>query len=56
MADLGEAKAALHYYLNATRGDLIWKLDGLSEREARLPRTATGNGHVHGSGVRRSGP
>ncbi|MEV0394178.1 DinB family protein [Polymorphospora rubra] len=43
MADLGEAKAALYYYLNATRGDLIWKLDGLSERDARLPRTATGN-------------
>ncbi|MEV0606580.1 DinB family protein [Polymorphospora rubra] len=43
MADLDEAKAALYYYLNATRGDLIWKLDGLSERDARLPRTATGN-------------
>ncbi|MFY1669941.1 DinB family protein [Plantactinospora sp. WMMB334] len=43
MADLGDAKAALQHYLQATRGDLIWKLDGLSEREARLPRTATGN-------------
>lgn len=43
MADLGDAKAALHHYLQATREDLIWKLDGLSEREARLPRTATGN-------------
>jgi uncharacterized damage-inducible protein DinB len=43
MADLGDAKAALHHYLQATRDDLIWKLDGLSEREARLPRTATGN-------------
>src|SRR4051794_29749487 len=43
MADLSDAKAALHHYLQATRDDLIWKLDGLSEREARLPRTATGN-------------
>jgi len=43
MADLGDAKAALRYYLQATREDLIWKLDGLSEREARMPRTATGN-------------
>ncbi|GAB3973870.1 DinB family protein [Plantactinospora veratri] len=43
MADLSDPKAALHHYLRATREDLIWKLDGLSEREARLPRTATGN-------------
>ncbi|HEX5205020.1 MAG TPA: DinB family protein [Actinoplanes sp.] len=43
MADLGDPKAALHHYLRATREDLIWKLDGLSERAARLPRTATGN-------------
>ncbi|MEV4641868.1 DinB family protein [Actinoplanes sp. NPDC049548] len=43
MADLGDPKAALHHYLQATRDDLIWKLDGLSEREARLPRTPTGN-------------
>jgi len=43
MADLGDQKAALHHYLQATRDDLIWKLDGLSEREARMPRTATGN-------------
>src|SRR4051812_1605583 len=43
MADLGDPKAALHHYLQATRDDLIWKLDGLSERDARLPRTATGN-------------
>ncbi|MET7707606.1 DinB family protein [Micromonospora sp. NPDC005413] len=43
MTDLGDAKAALHHYLQETREDLIWKLDGLSEREARLPRTATGN-------------
>jgi uncharacterized damage-inducible protein DinB len=43
MADLGDPKTALHHYLQATRDDLIWKLDGLNEREARLPRTATGN-------------
>jgi uncharacterized damage-inducible protein DinB len=43
MADLGDPKTALHHYLKATREDLIWKLDGLSEREARLPRTPTGN-------------
>jgi uncharacterized damage-inducible protein DinB len=43
MADLGDPKTALRHYLQATRDDLIWKLDGLSEREARLPRTATGN-------------
>lgn len=43
MADLSDPKTALHHYLKAARADLIWKLDGLSEREARLPRTATGN-------------
>ncbi|MEU8181579.1 DinB family protein [Micromonospora sp. NPDC049044] len=43
MADLGKAKTALHRHLRLTRDNLIWKLDGLSEREARLPRTATGN-------------
>ena len=43
MADLSDPKTALHHYLQATREDLIWKLDNLSEREARLPRTATGN-------------
>jgi len=43
MADLTDPKSALHHYLKQTRDDLIWKLDGLSERDARLPRTATGN-------------
>src|SRR4051794_10596107 len=43
MTDLSDAKTALHHYLRAIREDLIWKLGGLSEREARLPRTATGN-------------
>ena len=43
MADFTDPKTALHHYLKQTRNDLIWKLDGLSEREARLPRTPTGN-------------
>ena len=44
MTDTGDAqKAVLHQYLQKTRDDLIWKLDGLSERDARLPRTPTGN-------------
>lgn len=42
MADLSDPKTALHDYLQAARADLIWKLDGLSERDARLPRTSTG--------------
>ncbi|MEU1394823.1 DinB family protein [Micromonospora zamorensis] len=42
MADLSDAKAALHLYLKENRDDLLWKLDGLSERDARVPRTATG--------------
>lgn len=41
--DLRDPKTVLRHYLTATRDDLIWKLDGLSEREARLPRTPTGN-------------
>ncbi|MEU7712382.1 DinB family protein [Micromonospora chalcea] len=43
MSEPYDPKAALHHYLRAIRENLIWKLDGLSEREARLPRTATGN-------------
>jgi uncharacterized damage-inducible protein DinB len=42
MTDLGDPKTALRQYLQEARDDLIWKLDGLSEREARLPRTPTG--------------
>src|SRR6478672_233109 len=38
----GALKDVLHDYLKKTREDLIWKLDGLSEREIRLPRTPTG--------------
>lgn len=43
MVDMGDPKGVLHYYLQATRDDLLWKLDGLGEREVRWPRTSTGN-------------
>lgn len=39
----GDLKHLLRDHLQKTRADLIWKLDGLSERQARLPRTPTGN-------------
>lgn len=42
MADLTNPEAALHHYLQEARDALLWKLDGLSEREVRLPRTTTG--------------
>jgi uncharacterized damage-inducible protein DinB len=41
-ADLIDPKAALLDYLREARESLIWKLDGVSERDARLPRTPTG--------------
>ena len=40
---MGDPKTTLHRYLQAARDALVWKLDGLSERDARLPRTPTGN-------------
>jgi uncharacterized damage-inducible protein DinB len=43
VADSDEMKNVLHRYLRDARDDLIWKLDGLTERAARLPRTPTGN-------------
>ncbi|SDS56772.1 DinB family protein [Actinoplanes derwentensis] len=43
MTDPNDPKAALHHYLKENRDALIGKLDGLSERDARLPRTGTGN-------------
>ncbi len=43
MAEPGEEKTTLHRYLQAARDALVWKLDGLSEHEARRPRTPTGN-------------
>lgn len=43
MADVRDPKTVLHHYLREARDGLIWKLDGLGERDARLPRTPTGN-------------
>jgi uncharacterized damage-inducible protein DinB len=43
MADLSDPKTVLRHYLQEARDGLIWKLDGLGERDARLPRTSTGN-------------
>jgi uncharacterized damage-inducible protein DinB len=43
MTEAEDQKAVLRRYLQAARDALVWKLDGLSEREARLPRTPTGN-------------
>ncbi|MVA76818.1 DUF664 domain-containing protein [Auraticoccus sp. F435] len=37
-----ERKALLHRYLRASRRALLWKLEGLGERDARWPRTPTG--------------
>src|SRR3954453_14175730 len=42
MIDLEEPKAALRHYLQSNREALLWKLDGLSERDLRMPRTPTG--------------
>jgi uncharacterized damage-inducible protein DinB len=43
MVDMTDPKTALQNYLHESRDGLIWKLDGLGERDARLPRTPTGN-------------
>lgn len=40
---MDDMKAVLHHYLQEARDGLIWKLAGLTERDARLPRTPTGN-------------
>lgn len=37
-----EAKDVLKSYLQGARETLLWKLEGLSERDQRLPRTPTG--------------
>lgn len=37
-----DAKADLHRYLQSARDALLWKLDGLSEYDARRPLTPTG--------------
>jgi hypothetical protein len=43
MDEAHDHKAVLCRYLQAARDALVWKLDGLTERDARLPRTPTGN-------------
>lgn len=42
MADLDDHKGVLLHYLQEARDALVWKLDGLGERDVRLPRTPTG--------------
>ncbi|QYX79138.1 DinB family protein [Streptomyces akebiae] len=37
-----DAKADLHHYLQSARDALLWKIDGLSEYDARRPLTPTG--------------
>ncbi len=37
-----DAKGALQLYLQEARDAVLWKLDGLGERDLRLPRTPTG--------------
>ncbi|MFN8126494.1 MAG: DinB family protein [Candidatus Nanopelagicales bacterium] len=38
-----DEKATLHHYLRTHREAMLWKLDGLSEPEVRMPRTVTGS-------------
>lgn len=42
MKDLHDPKTALHHYLQEARDAILWKLEGLGERDLRLPRTPTG--------------
>lgn len=42
MSDPTDIKDVLQGYLRMSREALLWKLDGLSERDLRLPRTPTG--------------
>lgn len=42
MTDANDMKTALHRYLQNERDALLWKVEGLDERELRLPRTPTG--------------
>jgi uncharacterized damage-inducible protein DinB len=43
MSDTGDPRTTLRRYLQAARDGLVWKLEGLGERDARMPRTPTGN-------------
>jgi uncharacterized damage-inducible protein DinB len=40
--DNADVKDVLQHYLQEARDAVVWKLEGLSERDARLPRTPTG--------------
>ena len=42
MADLRDHKMALGHYLQEARDALLWKIEGVGERDLRLPRTPTG--------------
>ena len=42
MGDPDDLKTDLQRYLQMSREALLWKVEGLSERELRLPRTPTG--------------
>ncbi len=42
MAPSNDPKAHLHHYLQSARDALLWKLEGLSEYDARRPLTPTG--------------
>jgi uncharacterized damage-inducible protein DinB len=42
MATPPDPKSTLMQYLRDARESLLWKLDGLGERDLRLPRTPTG--------------
>ncbi|HEY3736314.1 MAG TPA: DinB family protein [Jatrophihabitans sp.] len=42
MSDQSDPKDVLKRYLQAAREALLWKLEGLSERDVRMPRTPTG--------------
>lgn len=42
MDDLRDPKTALQHYLQEARDALEWKVEGVGERDLRLPRTPTG--------------
>ncbi|MGW6707773.1 DinB family protein [Streptomyces sp. NPDC054956] len=50
-----DPKADLHFYLQSARDALLWKLEGLSEYDARRPHTPTGTNLLgmvkHAAGV-----
>jgi uncharacterized damage-inducible protein DinB len=42
MTVISDPKDALKHYLQSSREALLWKLEGLGERDLRMPRTPTG--------------